>query len=361
MAEDTGQERNEEATPERREEFREKGQVAVSREITSTFEFVIAIGFIAMYTPYLMRSIERLFLSKFQLISHFRITEQNFFFIWGVILSEFLWIVVPLFLVTSAVAIGATFAQTRFNYSWKKIAPDFKKLNPLQGLKRMLGSQAAMELGKGIGKVVAIGSASWLILSSEWIKIPGLLRADFTSAWQYWWQISLKLFFWVSGIMLLIACADYAYQWFQLEKQLKMTKQEVKEEYKKREVDPIVRQRMRRMQRDFSSKRMLDRVRDATVIITNPTHYSVALRYEFGMDAPQVIAKGKDFLALRIREEAKKFDVPLVENKPLARGLFASVDVDHLVPPEFYKAVSEVIRYVFKMKNVKIPLKTASA
>src|SRR5690606_29106057 len=118
---------------------------------------------------------------------------------------------------------------------------------------------------------------------------------------------------------------------------------------------PMVRQRMRRMQRDFGAKKMLDKVKNATVILTNPTHYSVALQYEIGMRAPIVIGKGKDFLALRIREEAKKYDIPLVENKPLARALFAAVDADQEIPANFYKAVSEVIRYVYKIKGIHLP------
>lgn len=163
------------------------------------------------------------------------------------------------------------------------------------------------------------------------------------------------LFWSVSGLLLLIGMLDYFYNFVQIEKKLKMTKKEMRDDIKRREVNPHVRNKIRRLQREFSTKKMLDATQTATVVITNPTHYAVALKYEVGMAAPQVVAKGIDFLALRIREVATENGVEIVENKALARTLYKLVEVGDHIPESLYRVVSEIIRYIFRVKGTKLP------
>ena len=208
---------------------------------------------------------------------------------------------------------------------------------------------------KSTAKMFVVGVVAWLILYGEWSKVPSLLYVPFSNTWTYWGIITSQLFWGVVALMLLVAGGDYVYSFVSMERKMRMTKQEVKEELKQRESDPHVKARLRKMARDIATKKTVENTRKATVVITNPTHYSVAVRYELGMAAPLVVAKGVDFLALRMREVAKELDIPIVENKALARALYASVNEGSEVPGEMYKAIAEIIRFVFKLKNVKVP------
>ena len=218
----------------------------------------------------------------------------------------------------------------------------------------MFSGQAVVELLKGIGKMGSVGVVSYLILYSEWTKVPGLMQYSIEKTWVYWADITKMLFWAVSGMLLLVAGFDYIYNFVTLEKKLKMTKQEVKEEFKKREVDPHVKAKIKRMQRDIAMSKAIQSTQEATAVITNPTHFAIAIKYELGMKAPIVIAKGKDMIAKRMKEVAKEYDVPIVENKPLARTLYKLVKEGQEIPESLYKAVSEIIRYVFLMKGKKL-------
>ena len=189
----------------------------------------------------------------------------------------------------------------------------------------MFSGQALMELVKGIGKMSSVGIVAYLILYSEWTKVPGLMQYSITKTWLYWADITEMLFWAVAGLLLLVAGTDYIYNFVTLEKKLKMTKQEVKEEFKKREVDPHVKAKIKRMQRDIAMSKAIQATETATAVITNPTHFAIAIKYELGMKAPIVVAKGKDLIAQRMKEVAREFDVPIVENKPLARTLYKLV------------------------------------
>ena len=208
-----------------------------------------------------------------------------------------------------------------------------------------------MNLGKGIAKMLSVGLVSYLILKSEWHVVPSLMYVSFLKTIGYWGEITNMLLWSAAGFLLLIAAADYAFDIFRMEKQLKMTKQEVKQEFKDQEVDAHVKAKIKRLQRQFAMSKMVQDTKEATVLIANPTHFSIALKYELGMSAPIVVAKGQDNFALKLREIAKENDVPIVENKPLARTLYKVVEVGQEIPDNFYKAVSEVIRYVFLLKG----------
>ncbi len=360
MAEDSAsdQDKTEEATPERREEFREKGHVVVSREITSALLLMGTALFLSLYLPQMISSLQTTLKLFFEMAGRDEVSAKS---VIGIGLKAWLGVlivIVPIFLVDLFLASGSTLLQTRFNWSWEKLSPDFSRLNPLSGVVRMVNMQAAVELLKGLAKLAAVTIVSFLILKGEWTIVPGLMNASMLGAWGHWAEITKQLLWSVGALLVAIGGLDYFYNFMAMEKKMRMSKQEVKEEYKKREVDPHVKARVRRMQRDMVMQKTISKTKEATVIITNPEHYAVALKYELGMAAPIVIAKGVDFLAQRMKEVARENDIPIIENKPLARTLYKLVEAGQDIPESLYKAVSEVIRYVFQLKGIKIQPKT---
>ena len=348
---ESGDDRTEEATPERRDEFRERGDIALSREVTTVL--ILLAG--ALYLNISFAGIVEQ--SKGFLQDHFVRLTRTPLGIGGILSygidtwAHGLRLFVPIGIVAMVTAMASTLAQTRLNFSWGKIKPDFTRLDPSSGLKRMVSTPAVVEMTKSFAKMLVIGGMAFVILRGEWKKVPDLMFFPVNQAWQYWGKISRLLLWTVATLTFVIAGGDFFYNFMSLEKKLRMTKEEVKEEFKKREVDPHVKNRMRRMQRDISSAKMIRATRNATVVITNPTHYSIAIKYTAGFRAPKVVAKGVDFLALRMREVAKEADIPIVENPPLARTLFKIMEVGHEIPETLWAAVSEVIRYVIKLKG----------
>lgn len=352
--ESANDDRTEDATPERREEFRDRGQVANSRELTSVGVLAGCVVLITYNLPLFLQSIRQLFISNFQQAAFFRPTTETILPYLFTIWLKILIFIIPLFAVAAIVGTMGTLFQTRFNFSWEKISPDFSKMNLFSGVMRMISRDALVELLKSIAKTVVVGYVAYMILRTEWHKVPSLMLTPLPKTWAYWAIITKQLIWSTSSLLMFLAGVDFFYTWFSLEQKMKMTKQEVKEEYKRRETDPMIKARMRRMQRDIVMRKTLDKTKQATVIITNPTHYAVAIKYELGMSAPVVLAKGIDFLALRMREVGKTKDIPIVENPPLARTLFKLVKEGQEIPDSLFKAVSEVIRYVFQLKGIKI-------
>lgn len=360
-AEDPSQDdRTEEASQERRDDFRERGQIAHSRELSSILVLCAAVAVMIYGMPAFSRSIFKFLTSRLQSATSFKISSGNvlnyLFEVW----LEFLTLILPVFLAAAVVGTFSVLFQTRFNFSWKRLSPDPSKMNPLSGIARMFSFQAAFELAKSVAKTCAVGGVAFLILQSEWLKVPSLMMVPMQATWNYWANITRQLVWSTSALLFALGAADFFYNWISLERKMKMTKQEVKEEYKRRELDPMIKARMRRMQREIVTKKTLEKTKKATVIITNPTHYSIAVQYELGMPAPKVLAKGIDFLALRMREVAKGANIPIVENPPLARTLYKVVEDGQEIPDTLYKAVSEVIRYVFQLKGIKINKSTAN-
>lgn len=356
MAEENsdGQEKTEEPTDEQRDKFKEKGDIPHSREITSTLALFALILLFTYYTKSGIENLIDLLRKNFFNLHRSEFTVQGFFNYLRSIWIDFVKIITPICLTSIFVASLSTFAQTRFNIAWSRLKPSWQKLNIITGLQRMVSIRALVELLKSLGKLLVVGLVAFLILYGEWHKVPSLLMLNPITAWIYWADITQNLFFAVACLLLFIGVLDYLYNFFSMENKMKMTKQQVKEEFKQREIDPFIKGRMRKMQRDIIAQKSMEGAKEATVLITNPTHYSIAVKYELGMEAPVVVGKGLDFLALRMREIAKEHDVPIVENRPLARTLYADVDIGGQIPERLYKAVSEVLRYVFKLKGIKV-------
>lgn len=353
MAEDDYEDsdRTEEPTPEKREEFRQKGQIAQSKELSQVFVFVSVIFLLTFYLPIMISKISSHMKHNFRNLSKEIITSESFFTFFQDLGVFFILLVLPIFFVNNVIATIMTFFQTRFNFAFNRLKPDFKRLNPIKGFTNMVNSAALMNLFKSIGKLFAVGFVTYLILYSEIFNVAALVFYELQKSWAYWGTITLSLFWSVSCLLLLIAAVDYFYGFSQIEKKLRMTKKELKEDFKKREVDPHVKGKMRKMARDLSFAKIISETKNASVLITNPTHFAIAIKYNSGMKAPIVLAKGKDYIALKMKEVAKEHDIPMVENKPLARTLYKMVESGMEIPEEFYKAIAEVIRYIFRIKG----------
>jgi flagellar biosynthesis protein FlhB len=346
--------KTEEASVERREDFRERGSVAHSHELSQVAGLAAIALFISWYTPQVVSRSEEILVKNFQAIQWFRVSEKNVLKYLGSQWIDILYIILPFFAV-AAVASGITsLLQTQFNWSWKKLEPDWSKLNPINGIGKLFSKEMLVGLLRTTAKLSAVSVIAWLVLAGEWQKVPALMNANYTLAWIYWTEITTQLLWGVVALMLFVGAGDFIYSYISLENKMKMTKQEVKDEIKQRESDPHVKAKLRRMAREIANRKTVENTKKATVLITNPTHYSVAVRYEFGMPAPVVVAKGADFLALKMRETAKDLDIPIVENKPLARALYASVKEGEEVPVGMYQAISEIIKFVFKLKGISI-------
>ena len=256
------------------------------------------------------------------------------------------------FLIFMVLGLTASIAQTGFVYAPKKLLPAWNKLNIFAALPKFINMKKVVESLKGIIKITVITFISILVIRPYLEKINLMPTMDTMAILSFIHKVVVLLIFTVLIAVLIIALADYAWQKYSHLKKLRMTKQEVKDEYKQMEGDPLVKSRIRQVRMERARHRMMDNVPKADVVIVNPTHYAVALEYKMEtMDAPVVVAKGLDHLALRIRELAEENDIPIVENPPLARALFASVELDQAIPQEHFKAVAEVIGYVMQLKN----------
>ena len=257
---------------------------------------------------------------------------------------------VPLLMLVLA-AIAGNMLQHRLVWSAESLTPKFSKISPGAGFKRIFGKQAAANFLKGIGKLVLLGVVMTMILWPERHRMEAMVRLDPAAMLGASTSMTIHLLGAVVAALAIVAIADYFFQyrsWFQRQK---MSLQEIKEEYKQSEGDPHIKGKIRQLRQQRAKKRMMAAVPKASVIITNPTHYSVALSYERGMAAPICVAKGVDNLAFNIREIAREHDIPIVENVPLARALYATVDIDEEIPVEHYAAVAEVIGYVIRLKR----------
>ncbi len=259
-------------------------------------------------------------------------------------------VAMPFFILIVAAAAG-NLVQHRLVWSFDGITPKFSKVSPMAGLKRLFSKQALANLAKGIVKIILMGSVLTAMMWPEWGRLEGLERTDPAAILPLTLTLALKLMGAVVAMLAAVAAADYLFQFRDWWGRQKMSLQEIKEEFRQTEGDPIIKNKMKQVRNIKQRRRMMQKVPKAAVIITNPTHYAIALEYERGMEAPICVAKGMDAVALKIREMGTKHGVPIVENPPLARALHATVEIDQAIPPEHYKAVAEVIGYVMKLRR----------
>jgi flagellar biosynthetic protein FlhB len=352
VAEKPFQEKTEPASPKRREEARKKGEVARSREVVSVS--VLATGMIFLYfgSEKLASRMGAMIRDAFLSIPWTASSDFNLFSFLNKVTLGSLMSVVPIMVAIVVVAILANFLQVGAVWSVEPLAPKASKINPVDGAKRIFSKRAFVELAKSLAKIIIVGWAAFSVLDEEIGRLGQLMYQENVQIMRYLGETSFKVMTRSCYIIAVLALLDYLYQRWEFEQNIKMTKQEVKEEFKQTEGDPLVKARIRSIQREMARRRMMEEVKKADVIITNPTHISVALRYDVAtMTAPKVVAKGAEKLAFRIREVAQAHRVPLVENKGLAQNLYKSVDIGREIPSELYRAVAEVLAYVYGLKG----------
>ena len=352
MADAPGGERSERATPRRREKALEKGQVALSQEVNSALVLLAGFSLLfvaARYMQQVLGANSRYLFSQ----SHIFLLDNPFALVeiatanLGVIMSA----LAPLMLVILVIAFLANVLQVGWNVNVSAMAFRWDNINPINGIKNIFSKRSAFDLIKNILKITLISLLSWYTVSTLGSDMPGVAELPVEGILALGIKTVAKLVYRLVAFLAVLALFDWIFQKWQHEEQIKMTKQEVIEEQKDTEGDPQVKARIRAIQLEAMRTRMLADVPRADVVVTNPTHFAVALRYTAGEVAPRVIAKGQDNLAETIKRIARENRVPVMENKPLARALHKVVDVGAFIPDELYQAVAEVLAYVFRLKR----------
>jgi flagellar biosynthetic protein FlhB len=342
--------KTEKATPKKRQEARQKGQVARSQDVNGAVVLMAAILALSAFGPGMWRRIQEATLGVLAFVSSPEVVEREgvselFMTVGGHIILA----AAPIVAVCALAGIVANVGQIGLKPSTKALKPDFKKLNPLTGAKNLFGVNAAVETGKSLLKVGAVGGIVALALFPRLEEMGALVGMPAQALLPHLATLVLRVAQWAAGAYLVIAAIDFLYQRHRFEKNLKMDKEEVKQEHKQQELPSEIKGAQRRRAMELARARMMDAVPTADVVVTNPTHFSVALKYDSGNPAPVVVAKGTDHLALRIRTEAAVHGVAVVPDPPLARALYASVDVGHMIPEELFQGVAQLLAYVYKV------------
>lgn len=330
-------------TPKRRDEARKKGQIAKSQDVAQSFTLLVGLFTLNITFRYLYVALFQKIKAEF---SSFNLEPMSLDR-WHLIAVDYTKV---FFMAVSPVLVGvlisgliANYLQVGFLFTWEPIKPNFEKVNVLSGLKSLFSLKKLFELVKTLIKLTVIGYYAYSVITDNVSRFMKMADMGFFNGFTLLFTTSYDLIFKVTTGLLIIAGIDYLYQRHEHEKSLKMSKQEIKDEYKQTEGDPQIKGRLRQMQKDLLRKKMIEDVPKATVVITNPTHLSIALKYERGMGAPEVVAKGADHMAFRIREIATEHGIPLMENKPLARAMYPVVEVGDEIPEEYYQAVAEIL------------------
>ncbi len=351
--EESSGEKTEKPTQKKKTKAREEGQVAKSGEIGTAFLFISVFVALRAFAGGMLTGLRRLFLYAIELSAQ----SNELFTVEGLrqaglsMFAEGVLVVLPIFAVSIVVGLITNIAQVGWHPTTKPLKPKFSKLNPMKGFKRMFSFHIVLDLVKSVLKFSIIALTIYNLFMAEKSVLFLIFRMDLMGAVSKIGNIAVDMAINVGFLYLFIAALDFAYQKYKHGKDLKMTKQEIKEEYKQTEGDPFIKGKIKQKMRESSMRRMMQQVPTADVIITNPTHFAIALKYENGMNAPVVIAKGQDYLALKIKEVAKENNIVTVENKPLARTLYSTVEIGQEIPPELYQAVAEILGYVYKLKN----------
>lgn len=354
MAEDSGQEKTEDPTPKRIKEAREKGDVPRSKELATTLVLMAAVFSVIVFGAKLAESMLGVMESNFILDRAAIFDTNKMLAHFGTSAKESLEGLAGVFGVLLIAALIGPIALGGWNFSAQSIAPKGSRIDPLAGIKRMFSLKALIELFKAIAKFSLVGGFAILILWNIRGDLLALATFEARPAIDAALDIVIWVFMALSAVLILVAVVDVPYQLYEYTEKMKMTLQEVKDELKNTEGKPEVKGRIRQLQREISQRQMMQSVPEADVVITNPTHYSVALKYENeGRGAPILVAKGADFVALKIREVATEHDIPVLSAPPLARAIYNSTEIDDEIPSGLYMAVAQVLAYVFQLQSFK--------
>jgi len=344
--------RTEKPTPRRLQKAREKGQAARSKEVPSAAVLLGGLLFLSYSGSTMLAGLQSQLSEFLRMRIPQDITSSYVYDLALHAVTHLTLLVMPMMLLLCGIGVASNVLQSGVTFSWHQLGFHFEKLKPSNGLSRLFSKNGAVELVKSLAMVLVITYISYQVIMEHLALYPRLVLMD-ARRLLYWtgsicYQVSLR----ICIFLLVLAIADFFFQRYRFREQLKMTKQEVKDEFKEMEGDPLTRGRIRRIQREMARKRMMAAVPTADVVITNPTHYAVALVYDMEkMEAPQVVAKGVGFLAIKIKELAQKHDVPLVENRTLAQTLYKTVEIGATIPVTLYRAIAEILAYIYKTRN----------
>jgi flagellar biosynthetic protein FlhB len=353
MADETsGQEKTEAATPKRRADARKKGQVAKSRDLPGAVALLAAGMFFWLAGGDMIEGALEIMRVGFSNVVRPDMTSAQFQEVFLAGAADGISLLTPLMFVMVVVGVFANVAQTGPVLSINPLQPKWSKISPVEGVKRIFSVITVVELVKSILKIALIGITVHLVVKGEIDRLPSLAGTSIESLLPYLGSVSLKIVLLTGFLLLVLGVMDFAFQHFQNEKKMRMSKEEVKREMKETDGDPLVKARIRSVQREAASKRMMADVPDADVVVTNPTHLAIAIKYSADdMAAPKVLAKGAGHVATKIREIAKENGVPILEDKPLARALFKSVEIGQEVPMDLYQAVAEILAFVYRLND----------
>ena len=346
------QDKTEEPTQHRIDEFRKRGQVAASKELSSVLILAASFATLGLSMIFIYEELGRLmeWLSALNLEQAY--AKEHFKVMIYRVLETMLLCAAPIFLVSFLIGVFSQIIQVGLIYAPNVLEIKFDKINPINGLKRIFSIRSLAEAIKGFGKFIIIIGVAYLVFSYEVWSFGGFLQSSIIQSFLYGKYLMLKMGFMIIAGLAVLAAFDFAWEKFQYHKRLRQTRQQLKEETKEKEGNPEIKQRIRSIQRKVAQKRMMQEVPKADVIVSNPTHISVAVKYDQDtMISPRVVAKGADQIAFKIREIAQKYQVPVVENVPLARTLYKTVRIGESIPRTLYKAVAEILAFVYKMKK----------
>ena len=353
MAEENKDQKTEEASAKRITDAEEKGNFALSKEMTSSvilLAAILSLFLVGQKGPQEMMLLWRAILSELHTVD---LSTEELFRVLVLVMKNTFLILSPILLSIMSAGVISNLIQTRgLKISSHPLIPKFNKLNPLKGISRIFSKNSLNELFKSIFKITIISIISYQTIKGRWDEIPPLMGFDVGQIMIFMGQVSLEIMFKVLVVMIFLSSIDYLFQRYTYLENLRMTKQEVKEERKDTDGNPQIKQRIRQVQLEMARRRMMTAVPDADVVVTNPTHLAVAIKYDVDKySAPILVAKGAGNIAEKIRTLAEEYDIPLVEDKPLAQVLHKTVEVGQLIPASLYKAVAEILAYVYRLKG----------
>ncbi|TYS61622.1 flagellar biosynthesis protein FlhB [Sutcliffiella horikoshii] len=345
-------EKTEKATPKKKQDTRKKGQVAKSADVNTSFLLIAVFLCLFAIGPWMKEEILKLFEHSFRVYLLEEVTVQKVHMIFLELIMQLIWIIGPIMLAALLGAVIANYLQVGPLFSTEAIHMKLNKLDPIQGFKRIYSVRAIVEFVKSMLKIVFVGIITFSILWMSLEEVLILSQKNLHDAFAFLGTLTVRMGLFAGGALLFLSIFDYLYQKYDYEKNIRMSKHDVKDEYKKAEGDPLIKSKIKQKQREMAMQRMMQDVPGADVIITNPTHFAIALKYDESKgDAPIVLAKGVDYVAKKIKEKAKEHNIVTVENKPLARSLYSQAEIGDAIPEEFFQAVAEILAYVYRLQN----------
>ncbi len=351
------QEKTEKATPKKRQDARKKGQVLKSPEISSAFVLLVAFGVLRFWIPFIFErllgfieyTITEVFFEEVTMLNSTRLSL--------LVIEEIAYLFAPLGLTVMVTGIAVNYLQVGSLLTAEPLKMKLSRLNPVEGFKRLFSKKSIVQLVKSIMKIGAIGYVVYTVINTHVAQLSNIMELDFLVALNQFGLTVYNVALYSGIVMIFIAIFDYAYSWWEFEQNLKMSKQDIKDEFKQMEGDPLVRGKIKERQRMIARRRMMQELPKADVVITNPTHFAVALKYDPNSgQAPIVLAKGQDLIAQQIKEIARSHEIVLYEDVTLARGLYKACEIGDQIPLDFFKAVAEVLAFVYKVKGKVVNL-----